>query len=186
MFTEPYAFVKKEEGGYVDNPNDSGGATNGGVTQGTYNLYRTRKKLPIQPVRNITLKEKSEIYEGIWRDCKADKLPAGLSLMHFDFAVNAGNKQAAKILQRSLNVPDDGIIGPQTLNAASSATDEHIIRYAELRRTFYNGLAARRPKDKIFLKGWLLRTNRCERKALSLYHDSKKTNDATGSPNASG
>lgn len=168
MFDTAYTFVQKEEGGYVDDPADSGGATMAGVIQSTYDTYRDSKKLPRQAVRLITKAERREIFERIWNDCSASRLPRGLGLLHFDFAVNAGNNRAAIVLQRALGVADDGIIGPRTLQAASDTTNTEkiIVDYSELRRTFYRGLAERRPKDKKFLKGWLLRTNRAERAAL--------------------
>ena len=173
MFDTAYTFVQKEEGGYVNDPSDSGGATMAGVTQATYDLYRKNRSLPTRAVRYITLVERKEIFEGIWKDCKANKLPRGLGLMHFDCAVNTGNHRAAILLQRALEVTDDGIIGPKTLQAVEAHTDVPtlIIKYAEFRREFYRGLAQTRPKDLKFLKGWLLRTNRAERIALKEYND---------------
>lgn len=163
-----YKFILKEEGGYVNDPSDSGGATNRGVIQTTYDTYRIAKGLPKRPVKLSTLEETRDIYSGVFRDCRADTLPAGLALIHFDFAINAGNRQAARTLQRAVGVTDDGIIGPKTIAAASTFnTKDAIINYAELRRVFYKTLAARRPKDQKFLKGWLLRTNRAEREALA-------------------
>jgi lysozyme family protein len=168
MFDTAYTFVQKEEGGYVDDPADSGGATMAGVIQSTYDAYRKSRKLPPQPVRLITKAERRDIFEGIWNDCSASKLPRGLGLLHFDFAVNAGNRRAAVTLQRALGVADDGVIGSRTLQAANDTTNTEkiIIDYSELRRSFYRRLAEQRPKDKKFLKGWLLRTNRAERAAL--------------------
>jgi lysozyme family protein len=117
--------------------------------------------------------ETEEIYHGIWKSCKADKLPTGVNVMHFDFAVNAGNVRAAKTLQAVLDVEQDGKIGPVTLAAvALLPPKEFITDYAEARRVFYNSLASRRPKDKKFLRGWLLRTNRCESTALKALEQS--------------
>ncbi len=39
-------FILKWEGGFVDDPADLGGATNKGVTIGTYREYRKKKGLP--------------------------------------------------------------------------------------------------------------------------------------------
>jgi lysozyme family protein len=170
MFTDAYVFVAKEEGGYVNDPADSGGATNGGVTQATYDSFRKRIRLDARPVRYITRVEKEQIFAGIWKDCKADLLPAGLNLMHFDFAVNAGNNRAAKTLQATLAVEEDGKIGPQTLAAIGGKDVEVlIIEYAAKREQFYRSLAERRPKDQKFLRGWLLRTKRCTERALGAY-----------------
>src|SRR5579883_2004486 len=41
------------EGGYSDDPDDRGGATDFGVTQSTYDDYRDHHKLPRQPVKLI-------------------------------------------------------------------------------------------------------------------------------------
>lgn len=170
MFTNAFKHVLKEEGGYVNDPADSGGATNRGVTQQTYDRHRDSKNLDRRHVRYLTIAETENIYETYWKDCKADQLPAGINLMHFDFAVNAGVRRAAITLQRCVGVDDDGIIGPKTLAAVQERNSENLIKaYAESRRGFYRNLAERRPKDRRFLNGWLLRTNRMEEKSLNAY-----------------
>lgn len=169
MFDEAYPFILKEEGGFVNDPSDSGGATNRGVTQVTYDAFRESMGHDKRAVQYLTKDETKKIYSRIWEACKADQLPMGLNLVHFDFAVNAGNRQAAKILQRTVEVNDDGIIGPKTMAKVAAADPETaIVMYSELRRNFYRSLASARPKDLKFLKGWLLRTNRAERTALAL------------------
>ena len=39
-------FILKWEGGFVNDPDDLGGATNMGITIATYRVYRKRKGLP--------------------------------------------------------------------------------------------------------------------------------------------
>ena len=178
MFINAFKHVVKEEGGYVNDPADSGGATNRGVTQQTYDRHRDRKNLDRRHVRYLTLEETEEVYEAYWKDCKADQLFAGLDLMHFDFAINAGIRRAAITLQRCVGVEDDGIIGPKTIAAAQERSNEATIKaYAEARRGFYRNLAERRPKDRKFLNGWLLRTNRIETRALD---SSRRANKNSG------
>lgn len=173
MFSEILKLVLKEEGGYVNDPADSGGATNRGVTQDNYNRYRDRVNQDRRHVRYLTLQETEAIYDTYWKDCKADQMPAGINIMHFDFAVNAGPRQAALTLQRCVGVLDDGVIGPKTLAAVAEKNGESLIKaYAESRRGFYRNLAERRPKDRKFLNGWLLRTNRVEKKSLDTYRRS--------------
>lgn len=170
MFDSALPFILREEGGYVNDPDDAGGATNRGVTQTTYDTFRKSVGLEERAVRYLTQEETKTIYSKIWTDCKADQLPTGLNLVHFDFAVNAGNRQAAKILQRTVGANDDGIIGPRTLAKVKEANvEEAIFEYSDLRRAFYRNIAVTRPKNVKFLRGWLLRTNRAERLALSLY-----------------
>lgn len=172
MFIKALPFILSEEGGYVNDPADSGGATNKGVTQTTYDSHRRSSGYDPRDVRFITNDEVSSIYEDYWKDSRSAELPAGLNLMHFDFAVNAGIRRAALTLQKILGVTQDAVIGPKTLAAAEEKNDESLISaYASERRAFYNGLAERRPKDKRFLRGWLLRTQRCERRAIKIYRE---------------
>lgn len=170
MFSKLLPVILKEEGGYVNDPADSGGATNRGVTQNTYNLFRDRLNQDRRHVRYLTIDETEKIYEGYWTDSRADRLPSGLALMHFDFAVNAGFRRAALTLQEVLEVEADGVIGPKTLAAAVEKNSADTIRkYASSRKDFYERLAKRRPKDRKFLKGWLLRVDRIEAKALDAH-----------------
>lgn len=172
MFTEALPFILKEEGGFVNDPADSGGATNKGITQTTYDTHRKLSGFDARDVQYITNEEVSRIYEKYWTDSRSSDLPVGLNLMHFDFAVNAGIRRAALTLQKVLDVTQDGTIGPKTLAAAEEKNDESLIAaYAAERRDFYNNLATRRPKDKRFLKGWLFRVARCERRAIKIYRE---------------
>lgn len=111
-------YVLASEGGYVNNPRDSGGATNAGITQRVYDAYRQRKGVKSQSVRAITPDEVAKIYKRqYWDAVKADDLPSGLDYAVFDFAVNSGPKRAAIELQRALGVKADGVIGNVTLAA---------------------------------------------------------------------
>lgn len=105
LFPRAMAFVKQWEGGYVDNPNDPGGATNKGITLGTYTRWREVHGQPAptkDDLRNITDGEAEQIYrDWYWRDSGADKLPWPLALAHFDTAVNAGPGRAKEMLSKS-------------------------------------------------------------------------------------
>jgi lysozyme family protein len=172
--------ILREEGGYVNDPDDSGGATNRGITQETYNIYRDGKGLDRRPVRYSTIQETAEIYENFWKRCGADHLPAGLNLSVFDFSVNAGPRRGVITLQRLVGTKPDGIVGPNTLKAVRRKDVRELISaYAMARREFYESLASRRQKDKKFLKGWLLRTGRVERASLKAAEDETKTADPT-------
>ena len=66
--TSAIRLTRSLEGGYSNNPNDKGGPTNFGITTSTYDGYRLNKKLPKQPVSQITQDEVNEIYSQFWRD----------------------------------------------------------------------------------------------------------------------
>jgi lysozyme family protein len=110
--------VLLHEGGYVNHPKDPGGATNKGVTQKVYDDYRSGKGLKDRSVKNLEESELEEIYRvRYWSGIKGDSLPAGVSYVVFDGAVNSGVAQSVKWLQRALGVNPDGVVGPATLNA---------------------------------------------------------------------
>jgi hypothetical protein len=99
------AFVKRWEGGFVDHPSDPGGATNKGITIGTFIRWRIERGLPtptVDDLRAITDAEANEIYyQWYWLASGSDKLPWPLCLAHFDTAVNAGVGRANEMMQAS-------------------------------------------------------------------------------------
>lgn len=48
-------FILKWEGGFVNDPDDLGGATNMGITIATYRVYRKRKGLPEPTVDDLNI-----------------------------------------------------------------------------------------------------------------------------------
>lgn len=157
-FERALDFVLRMEGGYVNDPDDRGGATNMGVTQDTYNAWRASQDLPFVDVADITGEEVAEIYrDRYWNAVGADKLAWPMSLVMFDMAVNHGNIGAKKILQEALQVAPDGIVGPVTaarmhMARPDSLADEVLWSRAEK----YRRISANGNQDK-FLRGWMWR-----------------------------
>lgn len=154
--------ILKQEGGYSNNPVDSGGATNFGVTQTTYDAYRRSKGLPQQPVQYILQAEVSDIYyPGYWEAAHCDMLPAPLDLCVFDMAVNSGPAASIKTLQGAAGVTADGDYGPAS-QAAVAACDPTSLAYdfEQGHAALYRTIVARNPSQGIFLNGWLARIER--------------------------
>lgn len=164
MFKDILPIVLRHEGGYVNDPADRGGATNKGIIQRTYDTYRVNKKLPLQPVRNITDEEVEEIYHrNYWLDGLCDRMPLALGLVHFDFAVNAGITQAFRTLQRVIGTTVDGRFGPKSFSALEEAIRSKgllnlINEYSDERVVFYVRITENRAANLKFLRGWILRT----------------------------
>ena len=160
--------VLKYEGGYVNDPDDKGGATNKGVTQKVYDLYRKSNKLELQSVRYITNKEIEDIYYNeYWVTGKCNDLPNKVAVAHFDTCVNSGIKRGSKILQKAAGVIDDGIIGNQTLIAVKRYAETVLMnRYLDERIRFLNRIVESNPTQNKFLRGWLNRVENL-RKVLS-------------------
>lgn len=106
------------EGGYVDHPQDPGGATNMGIT---FSVLREWRGQPItkQDVRNLTREEAIDIYKAkYWNKVWGDIMPSGLDLVMMDAGVNSGIFASIRWVQRALgNVNKDGKLGPQTYGA---------------------------------------------------------------------
>lgn len=150
-FDTALAFTLQWEGGLVDHPNDPGGLTNFGISQRAY---------PALDIRNLTREQAADIYlRDYWQKGHCDRLSALIAIAHFDAAVNCGHVQAAKLLQRAIDVDDDGAIGPRTLAAARIADPlKAALGAIKQRDRYYTRLVEAKPKYGTFLKGWLRRT----------------------------
>lgn len=65
-------FILKWEGGFVSDPADLGGATNKGVTIGTYKEYRKKKGLPestVEELKKLLDNEWTDILKTYYWDC---------------------------------------------------------------------------------------------------------------------
>lgn len=169
--------ILAREGGYVNDPDDPGGATNHGVTVHTMRRLGMDLtgdgRVDAADVRRLTRAQARDIFvRHYFHDPGISKLPVLLHASVFDMQVNAG-AHAVKILQRLLGkmgfaVTVDGRIGPQTLlaaeRAAAVAPDHLADAYGIERRNYYYALADRRAKSRKYARrrdggkgGWIRR-----------------------------
>jgi lysozyme family protein len=169
--------IVAREGGFVNDPDDPGGATNFGVT------IHTMRRLGLDltgdgavdtaDVRALTRAQAVDIFvTHYYHRPRIDLLPAALQPSVFDMYVNAG-ANAVRILQRLLvemgyDLAVDGVIGPQTTRAAQAAAraaPDHIAdAYGIARRDYYYALDDRRPASRKYARrrdggkgGWIVR-----------------------------
>jgi lysozyme family protein len=169
--------IVTREGGYVNDPNDPGGATNFGVT------IHTMRRLGLDlngdgvidetDVRALSRAQAVDIFVNhYYHRPRIDALPPVLQPSVFDMYVNAG-ANAVRILQRLLvdmgyDIAVDGAIGPQTVRAAQAAAraaPDHIAdAYGIARRDYYYALGDRRPASRRYARrrdggkgGWITR-----------------------------
>ena len=165
------------EGGYVNDTDDPGGATNFGVT------IHTMRRLGLDldrddsitsaDVRRLTRDQAIQIFiEHYFHRPLIAELPSPLQATVFDMYVNAGGN-AVKILQWMLvemgyAVVADGALGPKTLAAVRAAyraqPDNIGDAYGTVRRNYYLRLADRRVTSLKFARtqaggkgGWIKR-----------------------------
>ena len=175
--TDIAAEIVAREGGFVNDPDDPGGATKYGVTLATMRrlgLDLTGDgKITAEDVRRLNPAQAEKIFvEHYYRRPGIGALPEGIQASVFDMYVNAG-ANAIKVLQRLLSdmgfdCAVDGAVGPQTVRAAQMAFEAapgHLAdAYAIARRNYYYSLADARPASRKFARrrdggkgGWILR-----------------------------
>ena len=178
------------EGGYVNDPNDPGGATNFGVT-----IYTMRRlgldldgngQINTRDVKRLTRAQAIDIFiKHYFEGPLISDLPASVQPTVFDMYVNAGNN-AIKILQELLRqmgyeVAVDGALGPQSIAAVRAAMAkserDFIDAYGIARRNYYFRLADRRAASRKYARtragekgGWI---RRAEEFIAPHYHMSK-------------
>ncbi|UWQ13442.1 peptidoglycan-binding protein [Aliiroseovarius sp. M344] len=169
--------IVAREGGFVNDPDDPGGATKYGVT------IHTMRRLGLDldrdgqvtssDVNALTRDQARDIFlKHYFQKPRLAELPHPLQASVFDMYVNAGSN-AVRVLQQlfakmGYELAIDGKLGPQTLGvarAAMKAAPEHLVdAYGIERRNYYYRLADRRPKSRKYAKrrdggkgGWIAR-----------------------------
>lgn len=160
------------EGGYVNDPNDSGGETNFGITIDVARRYGYNG-----PMRDLPRALAFTIYsDEYWYKPRLDEIALmspEIAEELADTGINMGVGRAGKFLQRSLNVLNnrqkyyndivvDGAIGNGTIGALRAYLDKRGKRGEKvlyrmlnsLQGAFYVTLAERREKDESFVYGW--------------------------------
>ena len=160
-----FAMVLKHEGGYVNHPSDPGGMTNLGVTKRVWEEF-VGHTVDEAAMRALTPDMVKPLYKkNYWDKIKGDQLPAGIDYAAYDLAVNSGTGRAAKYLQRIAGVPDDGVIGPKSLEAILVCNPEETVdAICEMRLEFLQKL----PTWGTFGKGWGRRVEEVEAKAAEM------------------
>ncbi|WP_417656172.1 glycoside hydrolase family 108 protein [Pseudidiomarina aestuarii] len=125
-------FVAFWEGGEVNDPNDPGGHTNYGVTQKTLDIARPKFSAAGLPasVSDLTESHCHFIYYNLyWEPLRCSSFPCELALLIFDAAVNQGQSDAAKFLQRVVGAHVDGILGSKTVATTVQVMSTRGLRY---------------------------------------------------------
>ena len=169
--------IVDREGGYVNDPDDPGGATNFGVTLNTMRRLgidlNNDTRIDVADLRALTRGQAAQIFqEHYYRRTGIAALPEAVQPAVFDMYVNSG-ANAVKILQRlctDMGFPcdPDGQIGAQTIRAAQMAVDAAPGHFADAygiaRRNYYYALADSRPASRKYATtrsggkgGWILR-----------------------------
>lgn len=165
--------VLKHEGGYVNNPNDPGGATNYGISlrfladHPELGDFDQDGDVDIDDISVMSQADAIEIYRKTWWEAFGYERinDQTIATKLFDLAINMGAKRAHILIQTALNkafglaIPAAGNLGPMTCGAINSAVDgegEQQLLDAFCAETwaFYQRLIANKPSLGVFAKGW--------------------------------
>lgn len=166
--------ILEGEGGYVNDPDDSGGRTYKGISEKNFpnwegwNIINKHEPLKRgQVIRDEDLEE--EIYEfylvHFYSKLKIDQINNLYISAHLlDHGVNAGISNGVKCLQKAVNktcpanLSIDGKIGPKTINEANTCSPRILLdNFIKERQEYYKSIVTKNPKQEKFLKGWLNR-----------------------------
>ena len=176
------------EGGYANDPADSGGETFRGISRKNWPKWagwpaidlakslghNTRRAIDAQFEDNPQMAaDVAAFYRAnFWDPWARHDLPSRLTEKLFDTAVNMGQSRAAKLLQRAVNdlgqmppLVEDGSVGPLTLASLGlilaldepSGEERTLRAFAAAQAEYYRAIAAAKPGQQKFLKGWLRR-----------------------------
>lgn len=160
-------FIRYYEGGFVNDKDDPGGATNKGVTLTTFRSVFGKNKT-VNDLKNITTAQWDIIFKKyFWDKCKADQISnQSIANMFVDFAWHSGLGNAVPIMQKvaGLNKPD-GIVGNITLNAINTYPNQKAL-FESLKKARMDFLKGRKTWWK-YGKGWTNRVSAMEYGSLS-------------------
>lgn len=159
-------FILKWEGGFVNDPVDKGGATNMGVTIGTWRTVGYDKDGDGDiDVDDLHLLTREDVIERVlrphyWNRWRADEIHnQSVANILVDW-VWASGSHGIKRPQLILGVTADGIVGPKTLAAVNSMDPMELhFRIKNDRIRFIDEICKRDPSQERFRRGWINRIN---------------------------
>lgn len=188
QFQKALEHTLKFEGGYANDPDDSGGETFRGVSRRNWPGWpgwplideakrqgnRSAKAINARFEGNAEMERLiAEFYhQNFWRPFERLEAPGYTTAKLFDTAVNVGVGGAVKILQRVINkmgpisqIEVDGKIGPRTIAAFDLVTSTPaginlLMHYLVAEQeAHYRRIVQRKASQAKYLKGWLRRAN---------------------------
>jgi lysozyme family protein len=181
-FKTAYKITMAHEGGYANNPNDSGGETWKGIARRKHpdwpgweivDQWKIKGGFPASLTNAPGLQALVESFYKFkfWDYLRLDQInDQRIANELFDTAVNMGQGVAALFIQRSLNVSNrngkdyadvdiDGNVGSITVNAVNNhPRPEQLLKLLNtLQGAKYIAICEANPSQEIFMNSWLSR-----------------------------
>lgn len=163
-FNESVAIVLENEGGFVNDPDDT--PTNFGVTQAVYSTFLGRPAT-VSDVQAMPRDVAVKIYRQYWNGIRGEDIRSQYvadALM--DMCVLRGISAASKSMQRLFDLKQDGIIGPKSLEAinrwTSDSKGEHalVLGFVDECIVRFVAIVQANPVKLKFLMNWVKRAQR--------------------------
>ncbi len=178
QFSPAFQITMGNEGGYANNPNDSGGETYKGIARNYWPSWQGWPTVDAAVANNpsqinSTLQANASLQAQVqafyktnfWDTEDLDALNDQQTANQlFDTAVNMGTGTASKFLQEAVNslrpgaLVVDGMVGPLTIAAANSEPAEALYNaICALRKARYESIIANNPSQEQFANSWFSR-----------------------------
>lgn len=174
FFDKALSKVLAHEGGYVNHPDDPGGETYCGISRKNHPEWPGWALIDLsQDKKGLEIESQIATFyrENFWEKVCGDAFPQAIADELFDCAVNCGTGKAVKIFQEALNLFNrdpvyrplavDGVLGAATIEAymdVSGVTETDIVVCIKvLRVEHYINICRNKPRQRVFLRGWLKR-----------------------------
>jgi len=159
LFHYALSWHLKHEGLIANHPLDPGGFTYAGISQnahtnwGGWEYINNGKPIPESMIASF--------YDSlVWKPMMCDSVPPAVAFYLFDTACLVGTPYATYLLQKTLNIKPDGIIGPQTLQVIRNHDPQRLLSKLHASRiSFHNEIVRKYPNLKVFYNGWIRRAN---------------------------
>ena len=163
--------ILRQEGRFVNNPADPGGATNFGISLRwlvANNLLSVLEReegdvtqSALNAVKSMTQGEAESFYRVQWwgQYGYGRILEQSVATKIFDTAVNIGPRTAHRIAQEAAGAVADGVLGADSIMALNAQKGSPLLIHAlqDRQMAYYNALVARNPHLEEFLVGWRAR-----------------------------
>lgn len=173
-FLTAYKITNNNEGGYSNNPYDSGGETYAGISRNNWPNWEgwshiDEIKTRWDSIKNINTAIQISPYpfpawiqqfykQNFWDPLQLDSVnDQQIANAVYDFGVNAGIVKSAKYIQQAVKVTPDGIIGQRTLRAVNELPAPDTLGLFNTYRTAFYKMLAEKPGQHQFLSSWLSR-----------------------------
>ena len=150
-------YVFADEGGYSNDPDDRGGETNLGISQLALDEYTRTRHLPRMRAKNVNKELATKIY-------------------YEDYYLKSGADKQKDI--RDAYIIFDTAIQTHPITAQKMFKQAHgdFYKFLELRRQHYHNEVKKDSTQKKYLKGWLARVDRIEKRADMLVKETSLKN----------